>query len=122
LQKYNARYVPSTTAKVVPLSCSTFGSMAKKGIDFLESLAKRIAHTRCAQTVDKLRGGPKAVRMEYSKQLRNLSEIICLGILRRNASMLSQLCLALMPTTSSACKHASEAKLQQHLLSSNVLL
>jgi hypothetical protein len=89
LQKYSARYLPSTTAKVVPLSCSTFGSMAKRGTDFLESLAKHIAHTRCSQTVDKLRGGPEAVRMEYSKQLRTLSEIICMGILRGNASMLS---------------------------------
>jgi hypothetical protein len=89
LQKYSARYLPSTTAKVVPLSCSTFGSMAKKGTYFLESLAKHIAHTRCAQTVDKLRGGPEAVRMEYLKQLRNLSEIISLGILRGNACMLS---------------------------------
>jgi hypothetical protein len=62
LQKYSARYLPSTTAKVVPLSCSTFGSMAKKGTDFSESLAKHIAHTRCAQTVDKLRGGPEAIR------------------------------------------------------------
>jgi hypothetical protein len=63
--------------------------MAKKGTDFLESLAKHIAHTRCTQTVDKLRRGPEAVRIEYSKQLRNLSEIICLGILRGNASLLS---------------------------------
>jgi hypothetical protein len=73
----------------MPLSCSTFDSVAKKGTDFLESLAKHIAHTRCAQTVDQLRGGPEAVRMEYSKQPRNLSEIIYVGILRGNASMLS---------------------------------
>jgi hypothetical protein len=39
LQKYSARYLPSTTAKVAPLS------MAKKGTDFLKSLAKHIAHT-----------------------------------------------------------------------------
>jgi hypothetical protein len=44
--------------------------MAKKGTDFLERLEKHIAHTRCAHTVDKLRGGPEAVRMEYSKQLK----------------------------------------------------
>jgi hypothetical protein len=89
LRKYSARYLPSTTAKVVPLSCSTYGSMAKKGTDFLESLAKHIVHTRCSQSADKLRGGPEAVRMKYSKQLRTLSEIICIGILRGNACMLS---------------------------------
>jgi hypothetical protein len=82
LQKYSARYLPSTTAKVVPLSCSTFGSMAKKGTDFLESLAKHIAHTRCVQTIDKLRGGREAVRMKYSKQLRNLSEMGTQGLPR----------------------------------------
>jgi hypothetical protein len=89
LTKYSARYLPSNTAKVVPLSCSTYGSMAKKGTLFLEGLAKHIADVKCAQTIDKLRGRPEATRMEYSKQLRTLSEIICIGILRGNASMIS---------------------------------
>jgi hypothetical protein len=60
LQKYSAGYLPSTTAKVVSLSCITFGSVEKKGTDFLESLAKHIAHTRCAQTVDEIREGSEA--------------------------------------------------------------
>jgi hypothetical protein len=69
----------------------------KEGDRLLDCRAKHIAHTRCAvhcaQTVDKLRGGPEAeaARMEYSKQLKNVSKIICLAILRGDASMLSQL-------------------------------